>query len=68
MVTTLMKKNKNCIKSMLTDADNFGVEFTPKMDWKDRSLLLATVMFIDYMIFEEKGGAGANAGGGGDGF
>jgi len=51
-----MKKNKNCVKSMLTDADNFGVEFTPSMDWKDRTLLMASCMFIDYMMFEEKGG------------
>ena len=41
---------------MLSDADNFAIDFTPQMDWEDRSLLLATALFIDYMLFEEKGG------------
>jgi len=56
LITSLIKKNKNCIKSMVTDADNFGVEFTPDMDWKDRTLLMVSCIFIDYMMFEEKGG------------
>lgn len=52
----LTKKNKNCLKSAISDADNFGLDFTPKMTWEDRSLLLSAVLFIDYMLFEEKSG------------
>lgn len=52
----LTKKNKNCLKSAISDADNFGVSFTPKMTWEDRSLLLCATLFIDYMLFEEKSG------------
>lgn len=62
MVTTLMKKNKNCLKACLTDMDNFGIEFTSNMDWKDRTLLLMSTMFIDFMMFEERGGPGSQGG------
>ena len=48
---------------MFSDADNFGIDFSPDMDWEKRSLLLATILFIDYMMFEEKGGQGGNTGG-----
>ena len=26
------------------------------MGWEDRTLLMCTILFIDYMMFEEKGG------------
>jgi hypothetical protein len=58
----LTKKNKNCLKSAISDADNFGLAFTPKMTWEDRSLLLAATLFIDFMLFEEKGGHQDNNG------
>lgn len=61
LITWLIKKNKDCLKSALSDADNFGVDFTPDMDWEKRSLLLSTVLFIDYMMFEEKGNGAGNA-------
>ncbi len=54
-ISEIIKKNKDCIKNALTDSDNFGIEFTPEMDWKERSLLLSATLFIDYMMFEEKG-------------
>ena len=57
-VSTIQKKNKDCLKSMLTDADNFGVDFTPEMNWVERSLLMCAALFIDYMMFEEKGNGG----------
>lgn len=54
-ISKIQKKNKDCLKSMLTDADNFGVDFTPNMTWEERSLLMCAALFIDYMMFEEKG-------------
>ena len=62
LITRLIKKNKDCLKSVYSDADNFGVDFTPDMDWEHRSLLLSTILFIDYMMFEEKGNGKGNAG------
>ncbi len=54
VVGIVRKRNKECLKSLFTDADNFGVEFLSEWDWKVRSLLMATMLFIDYMMFEEK--------------
>ena len=48
------KRNKDCLKSVFSDADNFGVDFDVSWDWKIRSILLGTMLFIDYMMFEEK--------------
>ncbi len=53
-MTDIVKKNKDCIKNALTDSDNYGIIFTPEMDWKTRSLLIATTLFIDYTMFERK--------------
>ena len=56
LVTTIEKKNKNCIQNALTDADNFGMDFPSNFDWETRSLFLVAMMFIDFMMFEEKKG------------
>lgn len=50
----LVKKNKDCLKSMISEADNFALEFPQKADWEERSLLMGAILFIDYMMFEEK--------------
>ena len=55
VISNIIKKNKNILKSAFTDADNFGVDFTPDMDWEHRTLLMSAALFIDYMMFEEKG-------------
>ena len=52
----LIKKNKDCLKAMISDADNFALEFPKNSSWEDRTLLMAATLFIDYMLFEEKGG------------
>ena len=41
---------------MISDADNFALEFPQTANWEERSLLLGAILFIDYMMFEEKGG------------
>jgi hypothetical protein len=60
VVGHLTKKNKNCLKSAISDADNFGLPFTPDMTWEDRSLLLSATLFIDYMLFEDNQSGGAD--------
>lgn len=61
-VGTVEKKNKDCLKSAISDADNFGMDFPSEFDWEMRSLFLVAMMFIDFMMFEEKGGANQNGG------
>lgn len=39
-------------KEMITDEDNFGVEFSPDMDEEDKKLLLGAVFLIDFRYFE----------------
>lgn len=51
-ITTISKRGKDCIKNALSDADNFGIDFTPNMTWEERTLLLAAALLIDYMMFE----------------
>ena len=52
-IATLTKKNKDCFKSMISDADNFGFDFPDYFDWEQRTLFMVTMVFIDYMMFEE---------------
>ena len=50
----LEKRSKNCCAAMLSDADNFTCEFPNDVQAPEhRSLLMATVLFIDYMMFED---------------
>ena len=53
-IATLTKKlNKGCMKSMSSDADSFGFDFPDYFDWEQRTLFMVTMVFIDYMMFEE---------------
>lgn len=61
--TPLMKiGKKDCAKNMMGDADNFSVPFPSDASFRDRCLLLACALLIDYRMFEESanGGEGAN--------
>lgn len=51
----LVKTGKGCGKNMMGDADNFSIPFPPGATFEDKALLLATGLFIDYMMFEENG-------------
>ena len=53
----LKSGNKSCLKNMMADSDNFSVPFPIGATWQDKTLLLASVLMIDFMQFEEKGGA-----------
>lgn len=45
---------KSCTKNLIGDADNFSIPFPKDSTYEERSLLMATGLFIDYMMFEEK--------------
>jgi len=54
---------KNCVKNMLGDADNFSTQFPMAATWQDKTLLMSSLLMIDFMMFEEKsGGSGQNNG------
>ena len=56
----LIKTGKGCGKNMMGDADNFSIPFPPGSTFEDKALLLATGLFIDYMMFEESANQGNN--------
>lgn len=43
------------MKNMLSDADNFGVDYPREMSWEHRTLVMSAMLLIDYMMFEDKG-------------
>jgi hypothetical protein len=50
----LMKTGKkSCIKNMVSDADNFSVPFAAGSSFRDRALLMAVALLIDYRMFED---------------
>lgn len=44
---------KSCAKNLMGDADNFSVPFPKGATFRDRALLLAVALLIDYRMFEE---------------
>lgn len=54
VVNKFQKKGKGLLSNLLSDAVDFNIRFTSDMDWKIRALLLATVIFIDYRMFEDR--------------
>ena len=67
--TPLVKYGKkSCLKNLISDADNFSMPYPAGSNFEERSLLLAAVLFIDYMMFEaspgrrKEGAAGMSGG------
>merc|ERR1719265_879273 len=57
----LVKKGKECC-ARIGYQDNFTCDFPKSSNWKQRALLMCSIMFIDYCMFEEKDD-GQSAGG-----
>ena len=53
-IGTFQKKKAGCIKSALTDADNFSMIFPPNSTPEERAVLTAAIILMDYSYFEEK--------------
>jgi len=64
VISGIQKKSPGCLAAMVSDADNFSVHFPANASKEDKALIMATVLFLDYRYFEEKGGANKNGGGG----
>lgn len=56
----VVKQGKSCVKNTIGDADNFGIDFPKSMNWEHRTLIMAGMLLIDYMMFEEKGNQNQN--------
>lgn len=51
-VSIAKRRGKGFLENMLSDADRFDVHFTDQMPWNHRVLLVATMIFIDFRMFE----------------
>lgn len=51
----IAKKWSGLLKESFTDADNFGVTFSPGWDVKVKGILLGAVFLIDFAHFENRG-------------
>lgn len=54
------KKSPGCVKAMISDADVFTIEFPKEANEKERAVLMASTLFLDYRYFEEKKGQQGN--------
>ena len=62
LVGMLIKAGRGCCKNaFLDDYNNFTVEFPKGSTWAQRALLITCAVFIDFMMFEEKGKKDAGA-------
>lgn len=54
-IASVQKKWSGIFSEVLTDRDNFMVEFTDSsMDQRERTLILAAALFVDIIYFEKK--------------
>lgn len=53
-IGTFQKTNAGCMKSSLTDADNFSMIFPSNATAEQRGLLMGSLILLDFTYFEEK--------------
>lgn len=53
-VANLIKKTPGCCTAMVSNADNFTVEFPQNAPREDKALLMCAALFLDFRYFEEK--------------
>ena len=51
-ISKIVRRGKDCLKSMITDADIFSVNFIDDMTWNQRALIMACIILVDYLMFE----------------
>ena len=52
--STFVKLGQGAIKNMFGVSENFSLPFPIGATWQDKALLMASILMIDFMIFEEK--------------
>ena len=53
IIGTMKKTWTGIVKDVVTNSDNFIIDFPHTLDWKDKCLMLADVILYDFMYFEE---------------
>ncbi len=53
-IQTIQKKGAGALANFLTDANNFYIDFSNNMDWKQRALLCSSLLMIDMMLFSRQ--------------
>lgn len=48
---------------MLTTADNYSIIIPKELDWKEKSLIICSLLLIDFTFFESSGGGSGMYGG-----
>ncbi len=61
VLTTLQKRSPGCLKTMVSDMDNFALNFPEKITPHDKALLMSATLFIDFRHFEENPSKGENS-------
>ncbi|XP_063058566.1 phospholipid scramblase 1 [Engraulis encrasicolus] len=54
----ITKQWSGVVKEMLTDTDNFGIQFPIDLDVRVKAVLLGACFLIDFMFFEKTGDSG----------
>lgn len=55
------KFGKGCCKTSFTTADEFVVLFASGIGWQDKALLISAVLFLNFMLFEDKQEGGCHS-------
>jgi len=53
VISSLQKRSQGCCKTMISDADNFLLNFPRNATVTDKALLMSSVLFIDFRHFEK---------------
>jgi len=54
VISTLQKRSPGCLKAMMSDSDNFSINFPVTATKEDKALIMSAVLFLDFRYFEEK--------------
>lgn len=55
-VGSLEKRSQGCLKAAVSDADNFSLVYPPNSTEKDKALLMASILLLDFSYFESNPG------------
>ena len=53
-VGTIVRKVKDCLKSLISDADQFDINFPKNANAYDKLMIIGNTLMIDYTYFEEE--------------
>jgi len=54
VISTLQKRSASCAAAMVSDTDNFAVNFPANATKEDKALIMSATLFLDFRFFEKK--------------